>query len=281
MRRANAISSAAHAAVLRAARHAPNEQNLYGLFLQQCIARGSHEQAYHPIVAGGCNCATLHYVRNDLGLSKKLNLLIDAGAEVECYAADVTRTFPLAGKWSRESRQVYELVFEMQKRTMEMCRPGLRWEDAHARAHEIAIEGLLGLGILKGTKEELWEKRISTAFFPHGLGHYLGMDTHDVGGNANYADEDPMFRYLRIRGNVPEGAIVTVEPGVYFCRFIIEPYLKDEKTKRFIDEQVLERYWDVGGVRIEDDVLITKDGWENLTGVGSGVDEVEKMMAEG
>ena len=107
------------------------------------------------------------------------------------------------------------------------------------------------------------------------------MDTHDVGGNANYADEDPMFKYLRIRGHVPEGAIVTVEPGVYFCRFIIEPYLKDEKTKGFIDEKVLDKYWDVGGVRLEDDVLITKDGWENLTGIGKSMEEVERMMAEG
>ncbi|KAI9692934.1 MAG: hypothetical protein M1822_004929 [Bathelium mastoideum] len=282
VRHANKVSAAAHTAVLRAARHAPNEQNLYGLFLQKCIAQGCHEQAYHPIVAGGHNCATLHYIRNDLGLSKKLNLLIDAGAEYQCYAADVTRTFPLNGRWTRESREIYELVHEMQRQTMEMCRPGLKWEDAHERAHKIAIEGLLKLGILKGEKEQLWEKRISTAFFPHGLGHYLGMDTHDVGGNANYADEDPMFRYLRIRGQVPEGAIVTVEPGVYFCRFIIEPFLKDDETKKFIDEGVLDRYWDVGGVRIEDDVLITKDGWDNLTGLlPSGADEVERLMTEG
>lgn len=281
VRHANRVSDVAHEAVIRAAKHAPNEQNLYGLFLQKCIAQGCHEQAYHSIVAAGCNCATLHYVRNDLALNKKLNLLIDAGAEYDCYAADVTRTFPLSGKFTKESREIYELVQEMQRQAMEMCRPGLRWEDAHERAHEIAIDGLLKLGILRGSKEELWKNRLSVAFFPHGLGHYLGMDTHDVGGNANYADGDPMFKYLRIRGHVPEGAIVTVEPGVYFCRFIIEPYLKDEKTKDFIDEKVLDKYWDVGGVRLEDDVLITKDGWENLTGIGKGVEEVEKMMSEG
>ncbi|KAF2237068.1 putative Xaa-Pro aminopeptidase pepP [Viridothelium virens] len=281
IRHANAVSSRAHEAVLRAARHAPNEQNLYGLFLQKCIAQGCHDQAYHSIVAAGHNCATLHYIYNDRALESKLNLLIDAGAEYQCYAADVTRTFPISGRFTRESREVYGLVLEMQRVTMGMCRSGLRWEEAHERAHEIAIDGLLGLGILKGEKKEIWEKRISTAFFPHGLGHYLGMDTHDVGGNANYADEDPMFRYLRIRGEVPDGAVVTVEPGIYFCRFIIEPFLEDEKTKGFIDETVLEKYWDVGGVRIEDDVLIKRDGFENLTDVGRSIEEVEALMAEG
>ena len=95
------------------------------------------------------------------------------------------------------------------------------------------------------------QERISVAFFPHGLGHYLGLDTHDVGGEPDYGDSDGMFRYLRIRGRIPEGGVVTVEPGIYFCRFIVEPLLKDERKRGFIDEEVLERYWSVGGVRIE------------------------------
>lgn len=95
------------------------------------------------------------------------------------------------------------------------------------------------------------KERISAAFFPHGLGHYLGMDTHDTGGNPDYGDPDAMFRFLRIRGEIQEGAVVTVEPGVYFCRFIVEPFLRDERRGRFIDEGVLEGFWGVGGVRIE------------------------------
>ena len=95
-----------------------------------------------------------------------------------------------------------------------MLKAGALWDDIHLKAHEIAIEGLLKLGILKGDKEEILKKRISVAFFPHGLGHYLGMDTHDTGGHANYQDEDSMFRYLRVRGKVPAGSVITVEPGV-------------------------------------------------------------------
>ena len=95
-----------------------------------------------------------------------------------------------------------------------MLKDGVLWDDVHYRAHEVAVEGLLVLGILKGTKETILQNRTSVAFFPHGLGHYLGMDTHDTGGNANYADKDTMFRYLRVRGRLPAGSVITVEPGV-------------------------------------------------------------------
>ena len=122
------------------------------------------------------------------------------------------------------------------------------------------------------------------------------IDTHDVGGNPNYSDTNKMFRYLRVRGKLPKDSVITVEPGVYFCRFIIEPYLKDPQHKDFIDEGVLERYWDVGGVRIEgmffieaghrrvllisgiDDILITEDGYENLTTAPKGVGDMERII---
>jgi len=103
-----------------------------------------------------------------------------------------------------------------------MLKEGVVWDDVHLQAHKIAIEGLLALGILKGDKEEILKLRTSVAFFPHGLGHYLGMDTHDTGGHPNYADKDPMFQYLRVRGQLPAGSIITVEPGVSFlfvCHF--------------------------------------------------------------
>ena len=191
------------------------------------------------------------------------------------------------------------------------------------------MQGLLDLGILRRPDEgctvaDLMRERISVAFFPHGLGHHLGMDTHDTGGNPDYGDRDSLFRFLRIRGSVPEGAVVTVEPGVYFCRFILEPFLRDEVKGRFIDERVLEGFWGVGGVRIEgsfllllflpslscfsfttgqvrfwgcydevwrrmladivgvlDDVLVTKDGYENLTTAPKGIEEMERIIAGG
>lgn len=180
-----------------------------------------------------------------------------------------------------------------------MLKEGIVWDDVHVQAHEIAIEGLLALGILKGSKEEILKNRTSVAFFPHGLGHYLGMDTHDTGGHPNYSDDDPMFKYLRVRGQLPAGSIITVEPGVgflfgmillgamlrfakqvYFCRFIIEPFLKDAVHATHIDSHVLNKYWEVGGVRIEDNLLITKDGFQNLTTAIKEVDEMEKIIHE-
>ena len=252
LRKANIISKAAHTAVLRAIPTARNEQDLEAVFIATCISSGAKHQAYHGIFGSGENAATLHYQHNNQPLSGRKNVLVDAGAEWDCYCSDVTRTMPLTGKFDPESRAIYSIVLRMQSAAFALLKAEVRWETLHIRAHEIAVQGLLELGILRnGTPEELLKERISVAFFPHGLGHYLGMDTHDTGGNPDYGDNDSLFRFLRIRGSIPQGAVVTVEPGMYFCRFIVEPYLRDEKKKGFIDERVLERFWGVGGVRIE------------------------------
>ncbi|KAI9722476.1 MAG: hypothetical protein M1828_004723 [Chrysothrix sp. TS-e1954] len=279
-RKANEVTDAAHRAVLSAASTARNERELQATFVQSCTSAGCPNQAYSPIVASGTDAATLHYVRNNKGINDRtLNLLLDAGAEYDCYASDVTRTFPINGKFTEESANIYRLVLRMQTECMSRLKAGVKWDEIHALAHKIAIEGLLELGILKGEPADIGAAKTSTGFFPHGLGHYLGMDTHDTGGHPNYGDQDPMFKYLRVRGALPAGSIVTVEPGIYFCKFILDPMLKDEKHKGFIDEQVLERYWTVGGVRIEDDVLITHEGFENLTMVPRQLEEVGSLMA--
>ncbi|KAK5075086.1 hypothetical protein LTR64_001291 [Lithohypha guttulata] len=264
IRKANQISTKAHIEVQQVARHAQNEEELYGAFIGSCISNGAHEQAYHSICASGTSCATLHYVRNDRPLRNRLNVLMDAGAEYDCYCADITRTFPLSGTFTPESQTIYDIVKDMQEAAFKMLHANVQWEDVHAETHRVAIRGLVKAGILVGDEKELFDSRVSVAFYPHGLGHYLGMDTHDTGGHANYADKDSMFQYLRVRGRVPAGAVITVEPGVYFCKFIIEPIL-DKEVGKHINKEVLEKFWDVGGVRIEDDVLITDEGFENLT----------------
>lgn len=251
IRHANDVTTAAHVAVMKGLRNASNERELEAVFIERSIALGCTEQAYHGIFGSGHNAATLHYQGNNQPLSGRWNLLVDAAAEWECYCADVTRTFPLSGAFNKESEAIYTIVKSMQDGCLAMLRDGVQWEEVHGLAHEIAIEGLLALGILKGDRKELFEARTSVAFFPHGLGHYLGMDTHDTGGHPNYDDKDKMFQYLRVRGKLPEGSVITVEPGIYFCKFIIDPYLEDGRQKQFIDKEVLDRYWDVGGVRIE------------------------------
>ncbi|BCS17988.1 aminopeptidase P family protein [Aspergillus puulaauensis] len=285
LRKANDISAKAHIAAIKAAKSATNEREIEAAFIAACIANGAREQSYHPIVACGENGATLHYGKNDENLvdqvthRRKDNVLIDAGGEYRTYCADITRAFPLNGKFLPETRQIYEIVLQMQLKCIDMLKEGVQWEDVHAYAHRIAIKGLLKLGILRGSDDELFEKRISVAFFPHGLGHYLGMDTHDTGGNPNYEDNDTMFRYLRVRGQLPAGSVITVEPGIYFCRFIIEPFLKNPDLQNYIDVDTLQRYWAVGGVRIEDNIHVTKNGHDNLTTAPKVIEEIEALAA--
>ncbi|KAF8419557.1 putative Xaa-Pro aminopeptidase pepP [Tirmania nivea] len=290
LERANDISSHAHNALLARAHSMENEREAQALFEAICLANGATGQAYNGIYAGGRSAATLHYVKNDASLRSAKNpaggeekpqlLLVDAGCEFRCYASDITRVIPLIAdsKFTEEARQIYDLVLQMQKECMAMVKPHANWEEIHRHAHRVLIKGFLSLGIFQGSVEEIMDARTSCAFLPHGLGHWLGMDTHDTGGHANYADPDPMLKYLRVRRPLVEGAVVTVEPGIYFCRYIVDGYLAEEKHRRFVDESVLERYWAVGGVRIEDDVVIEKGGGRSLSlGAVKEREEVERL----
>ncbi|KAJ5232767.1 hypothetical protein N7468_005723 [Penicillium chermesinum] len=272
LRKANEISGKAHVAAIKAGQTATNEREVEAAFIGTCYANESREQSYHGIFASGEGGATLHYTANDKPLidsngQRKKNMLIDAAGEYQTYCADITRVIPLDGKFNEETRQIYKIVLEMQEEAIAVLKAGVKWDDVHALTHRVAIRGLLKLGILRGSEDEIFDKRVSVAFFPHGLGHYLGMDTHDTGGHPNYEDTDKMFRYLRVR----------VEPGIYFCRFIIDPVLKDAELSKYIDTAVLDRYWSVGGVRIEDNLHITKDGSDNLTTAPKALAEVESL----
>lgn len=280
IRHANIVSSYAHEQVLASVKRASNEQELNAVFVMHCHANGCREQAYGCICAGGTNASSLHYVHNDMPLEGRLNLLLDAGCEYNCYCSDITRTFPLTGTFTKQSKEVYELVLRMQTECMEMIKAGVRWEDVHMKAHMVALDGLRKLGILKKelSVEKILESKVTTRFFPHGLGHYLGMDTHDVGGNANYEDPDEMFRYLRVRGTLPVNSVITNEPGIYFRRYPLEQELQDGKWDGIIDQDVLRPYWAVGGVRIEDDIWVKEGACENLTTVKSGSEYVEATV---
>jgi Xaa-Pro dipeptidase len=220
--KANEVSALAHKAVLDKVKTASNERELEASFIATCIAHGCRDQAYPSIVAGGTNAATLHYIKNNDPLQDRLNVLLDAGGEYGCYGSDVTRTFPISGSFSKESQIIYDIVDEMQSSCFKMLKAGVMWDDVHMNAHIVAIKGLKAAGLLKGDDQEIFDKRVSVAFFPHGLGHYLGMDTHDTGGKADYADADMMFRYLRVRGKLPKDSVITVEPGVCFLPSVVD-----------------------------------------------------------
>ncbi|PYI03043.1 hypothetical protein BO78DRAFT_375801 [Aspergillus sclerotiicarbonarius CBS 121057] len=277
------ISSAAHRAVMQVVRTATSEAEIHGVFLGECTKRGAKIQAYPSIVASGRAAATMHPEDNNQSLyikgTPKEVLLIDAGAEVECYGADVTRTLPISGQFTPKARAIYNIVLKMQEECIASLKAGVLWDDLHLLAHKVAIRGLLELGILKGNPDDILAARTSAAFMPHGLGHFLGMDTHDAGGHANEADPDPLFKYLRVRRHLPAGCVVTIEPGIHFGEHTIREYLSDPRHSQYIDEAVLDRFWDVGGVCIEDDLLVTETGNVNLTDLPKDPELVEQVVS--
>ena len=215
---------------------------------------GSEYPAYPSIVAGGENACILHYIDNNCELRDGDLLLIDAGAELDCYASDITRTFPVNGKFSGEQKALYEIVLASQKAAMEQVRPDCSVNDYHQAAVKVLTEGMVDVGLLKGETGELIETRAYNRFYMHRTGHWLGMDVHDVGDYK----VDGQWRLLE------PGMVLTVEPGIY-----ITP-----------DEDVDSRWHNIG-IRIEDDVHVTNHECEILTGgVPNEVDEIEAVMAD-
>jgi Xaa-Pro aminopeptidase len=221
--------------------------------LHEFMLNGCRSPAYPSIVGGGENGCILHYVENDHRLKNNDLLLIDAGAEYKCYAADITRTFPVNGKYSEPQKALYNLVLDAQKAAIAEVKPGNHWNQPHEAAVKVLTKGLIELGLLKGKLKNLLEKEAYREFYMHRTGHWLGMDVHDV-GDYKVGGE---WRMLE------PGMVLTVEPGLY----IRDPAHIDEK-------------WHFIGIRIEDDVLVTKDGHEVLTDrVPKEVDEIEALMA--
>ena len=284
IRKANEVSGLAHRKILESIRSFSNESQIEGSFLNTCISHGARNQAYQIIAASGPNAAVLHYDRNNETLHKKPLVCLDAGAEWNCYASDVTRTFPLTGEWPSEYvRDIYKLVERMQEETIRRISKGVRYRSLHDLAHDIAIEGLLALGVFKGASREIRESGASKVFFPHGLGHHVGLEVHDVSegeimalgelNRPNWASS-----YLSpctlSAPSLEEGMVVTVEPGLYFSPLALDNARKQPYAK-YIDFDVAEKYVHIGGVRIEDDILVTATGYENLTTAPKG----DEMLA--
>jgi Xaa-Pro aminopeptidase len=254
MRRAAEISAAAHRRAMRACRPGLLEYQLEAELSHEFISRGARSHAYPPIIGGGGNACILHYVENDAALADGDLVLIDAGAEYRGYAADITRTFPVNGRFSPAQRAVYELVLAAQHAAIAKVRPGNHWNDPHDAAVRVLTLGLVKLGLLKGEVRALIKNRAYQRFFMHRTGHWLGMDVHDVG---DYKIGDS-WRLLE------PGMVLTVEPGLYIPAG---------------SKGVAKKWWNIG-VRIEDDVLVTRGGNEVLThGAPKTVAEIEALMA--
>ena len=252
MRKAARISAKAHCKAMQRCRPGLMEYQLEAEFLYEFRRNGCHS-AYNAIVGGGANGCILHYTENSDELNDGDLLLIDAGAEYDFYAADITRTFPVNGTYSKEQRAVYETVLAAQQAAIKKIKPGNHWNDPHEAAVKILTKGLLDLGILKGNLAKLLKDDAYRRFYMHRTGHWLGMDVHDVG---DYKVDDA-WRVLE------PGMVMTVEPGIYIPAG---------------SKGVAKKWWNIG-IRIEDDVLVTKDGHEVLSAkVPSDPDEIEALM---
>lgn len=284
IRKAVEISDAAHLAVMSAMPIELNEMHIEAEFSYHATRQGGRYLGYNPICCSGPACGTLHYNDNSEDIDEKSSILIDAGAAWRNYTSDVTRCFPTTGKFTKEHREIYETVLDMQTQAMEMIKPGASWDDIHIKAHKVLIKHFQKLGIFKMSfsEEEIFDRAVSCAFYPHGLGHMLGLDTHDTAGHANYEDPNPYFKYLRIRRNLEENMVITNEPGCYFNEFLLKEFLeKYPERLEVVDQDVLKKYLYIGGVRIEDDIVVTSTGYENLTKITSNPDEIEKIVSEG
>ncbi|GAB7353960.1 hypothetical protein MBLNU459_g4558t1 [Dothideomycetes sp. NU459] len=290
IKKANLISAAAHTAVLSNLLTFTNETEVEAKYLDICVAHGAKHQAYEIIAGSGSNAAILHYVKNDEDFGDSQLMCLDAGAEWQSYASDVTRTFPLSGRWpTEEAKQIYDLVQLMQTKCMNALGPGKRFVDAHYLAHQVAIEGLLKLGILhNGSIMEIYKAGTSVAFFPHGLGHHMGLEVHDVSPTARSknaqgrsAFESWMEPCTSDSPVLCPGMVITVEPGIYFNKYALDSiYLPSPVHSKYINKAVLERFMPVGGVRIEDDILITSHGYDNLTTTPKGEEALRIIRGE-
>jgi Xaa-Pro aminopeptidase len=253
MRKAAQIATGAHVRAMRAVRPGMNEHEIEAELLHEFRRRGA-VPSYEPIVGGGANGCVLHYRANNAPLRDGDLLLIDAGAEYECYASDITRTFPVNGKFSPEQRALYDVVLAAQRAAIDEVRPGRSFGAYHDAAVRVICAGLIRLGLLKGGLEKNIREQTYRKFYMHKTGHWLGLDVHDVGDYR----VDGEFRELE------PGMVVTVEPGLY-----IAPDAKGVAAK-----------WRGIGIRIEDDVVVTKGDPEVITTAApNDPDAIEALMA--
>jgi Xaa-Pro aminopeptidase len=255
MRRAGEISAKAHCQAMKTTRPGKYEYQIESELQYVFAQEGARSEAYPSIVGAGGNGCVLHYTENNMAMNEGDLLLIDAAAEYNYYAADITRTFPVNGKFTPPQQQIYEIVLAAQYAAIEQVKPGNHWNDPHEAAIKAITQGLVDVGILKGNVKKLIEKEAYKRFYMHRTGHWLGMDVHDVG---DYKVGD-VWRMLE------PGMMMTIEPGLYIPA--------DSKG-------VAKKWWNIG-IRIEDDVLVTEDGCEVFTdGVPKEVAEIEALMAE-
>ncbi|XP_038610523.1 xaa-Pro dipeptidase [Tachyglossus aculeatus] len=287
LRYTNKISSEAHKEVMKAVKVGMKEYEMESLFEHYCYSRGGMRHTSYTCICGsGENSAVLHYghagAPNDKTIKEGDMCLFDMGGEYYCFASDITCTFPVNGKFTADQKAIYEAVLKSCQVVMKAVKPGVAWPDMHRLADRVHLEELTKIGILKGNVDDMVKVHLGAVFMPHGLGHFLGIDVHDVGGYPEGVDriEEPGLRSLRTARQLEAGMVLTVEPGIYFIDHLLDQALKTPAQACFIDDAVLRRFRGFGGVRIEEDIAVTATGMELLTCVPRTVEEIEAFMAD-
>lgn len=288
MRYVNRVSSEAHKEVMKRVRPGMAEFEIESLFRHFCYSQGGcRHMSYTCIGASGHNCATLHYGHAGAPNDKKIHdgdlCLFDMGGEYYCYTSDITCSFPANGKFTDDQRNIYEAVYKASRAVMAAVKPGVKWPDMHRLAERVQLQCLRDMGLLKGDLDEMMKVHLGAVFMPHGLGHFMGLDVHDVGGYPEGTErlKEPGLRSLRTTRVLEEGMVLTIEPGLYFIDATLNPALENPETARFFNQEMLQRFRNSGGVRIEDDIVVMSDGMELMTCVPRTVQEIEALMAEG
>jgi len=209
-------------------------------------------------------------------------VLLDMGAEYFCYCSDITRSYPIKGKFTNDQKEVYESVLAAQEAVLKAMKPGVLWPDMHRLSNRVICQQLQKYGFLKGDVEDMIKNDIGALFMPHGLGHFMGLDTHDVGGYPEGVERPtgPGIKSLRAGRVLEEGMVITVEPGIYFIEATLVPALKNPIHSKFLVAEKIQKFLNFGGIRLEDDVIVTKDGIENMTQIPRQVHEIEAWIAQ-
>ena len=244
----------------------------------------SRNHPYEHICGCGVDGATLHYINNDQELKSGQLILMDMGGLAAGYVSDVTSTVPVNGTFTQEQADIYNIVLEANQEVKKNAKPGVSWLDMHLLAEKVILTGLQKLGFLDGSADvqEMVNNRVCYYFMPHGLGHLMGLDVHDVGGYLSFTPErskEKGLDCLRTARILEKDMVLSDEPGIYFIPYLLEQGFKDEKVSKYFVQDKIKEYYNFGGVRIEDDILITEDGCVNLTeGLPRTVEDIEKTM---
>ncbi|MBK8491818.1 MAG: aminopeptidase P family protein [Saprospirales bacterium] len=285
MEKALAVTAEMHLSVMKGAKPGRTEAELAGL--AEGIAASHGGYLSYPIILS-INGHILHNHDHSNVLKAGDLLLGDFGAETaSCYAGDITRTFPVGGTFSAQQKAIYEIVLHAEMSAIEACRPGIRYRDVHLQAARNMAEGLKGLGLMKGDLDDAVAQGAHALFFPHGLGHMIGLDVHDMEdlGEQYVGYTDSVHRsdqfgtaYLRLARELEPGFVFTVEPGIYFIPELIDQWRTEKKFEAFINYEAINPYRHFGGVRVEDNVLITESGYRVLgPPIPKQVEELETL----